>query len=299
MEEVNISGGTYYFVKGYRDDDKFRKSFNKLAEKIHGINFEEWYRKGYWNDRYIPYSILCGNDIISNVSVNVMDFNAFGKSKRFIQIGTVMTDSKYRDLGLSRFLMERVICEWKDRCSLIYLFANDTVLDFYPKFGFNKAEEYQYSKNIVNDNLNIQFEKLNMDDVDKRKFVCEKIKNSIEYSKLAMEQSVDLIMFYSIGYMKENVYYIKDYDIIVFAEFNVDTLIIMDIYGENNIRLDTIINALADENIKHVILGFAPSDEWLYDIESYHEENTTLFVMGTDSGLFKENKLKFSPLSHA
>ncbi|WP_294377071.1 hypothetical protein [uncultured Clostridium sp.] len=83
MEEVNISGGTYYFVKGYRDDDKFRKSFNKLAEKIHDINFEEWYRKGYWNDRYIPYSILCGNDIISNVSVNVMDFNAFGKSKRY------------------------------------------------------------------------------------------------------------------------------------------------------------------------------------------------------------------------
>ncbi len=30
-------------------------------------------------------------------------------------------------------------------------FANDSVLDFYPKFGFKEAKEYQYSKDVTID----------------------------------------------------------------------------------------------------------------------------------------------------
>lgn len=52
-----------------------------------------------------------------------------------------MTDVKYRDQGLLRIIMEKVIAEWKDKCELIYLFANDSVLDFYPKFGFDKVQQ--------------------------------------------------------------------------------------------------------------------------------------------------------------
>ena len=39
--------------------------------------------------------------------------------------------------------MEWILQNWSDRCDGIYLFANDTVLDFYPKFGFLPAEEAQ------------------------------------------------------------------------------------------------------------------------------------------------------------
>lgn len=60
-----------------------------------------------------------------------------------------MTDCEYRNKGISRKLMDKVLQDWKDKCDAIYLYANDSVLDFYPKFGFIKAKEYQYSKNIV------------------------------------------------------------------------------------------------------------------------------------------------------
>lgn len=299
MEQVVIKDKEYYFTKGYKDNDNFRKSFNKLAIKTFDINFEIWHKSGYWQDKYIPYSIVHEDNVVANVSVNIIDFEVLGEMKVFIQLGTIMTDSKYRNLGLSRFLIEKIIDEWKDRCDLIYLFANDTVLNFYPKFGFNKAEEYQYSKSIFYNKSDISFEKLNMDDKNQRDFVYDKIESSMSYSKLSLKNDMDLIMFYCIGYMKENIYYIKDYDVIVFAEFNKDILMIIDIYGTNYIDIDNIINALANVNAKRVVLGFTPKDEDSYDVNLYYEEGTTLFVLGEKINLFKENKLIFSPISHA
>lgn len=86
---------------------------------------------------------------MANVSVNIIDIEIQEQVKRYIQIGTVMTDCNYRNKGLSRKLMDKILQDWKDKCDAIYLYANDSVLDFYPKFGFIKAMEYQYSKNNI------------------------------------------------------------------------------------------------------------------------------------------------------
>lgn len=142
MEWVKIGKDYYVFAKGYKDDNKLRESFNELTQNTYGFDFEEWYKSGYWNDKYIPYSIIDKDRVVANVSVNTVYFNILGQEKLCIQIGTVMTDTEYRGRGLSRFLLERVIKEWKDKCEMIYLFANDSVLDFYPKFGFEKEQEY-------------------------------------------------------------------------------------------------------------------------------------------------------------
>ena len=93
---------------------------------------------------YIPYTLLCKDDAVANVSVNVLDFKTLEGFKHCIQIGTVMTKKNFRELGLSRFLMEQVLQEWDSKCDLIYLYANKSVLDLYPKFGFNPVKEYTY-----------------------------------------------------------------------------------------------------------------------------------------------------------
>lgn len=54
--------------------------------------FENWYQSGFWNDKYIPYSILADGKIISNVSVNIIDCSINGNERRFIQLGTIMTE---------------------------------------------------------------------------------------------------------------------------------------------------------------------------------------------------------------
>ena len=63
----------FEIISGYRKNDALRTSFNKLAEKTFGLSFEGWYRSGYWNDKYIPYSIVTDGNVIANVSVNLID----------------------------------------------------------------------------------------------------------------------------------------------------------------------------------------------------------------------------------
>ena len=132
----------------YRDNDDLRASFNELAVKVFGLNFEGWYQNGFWKDNYIPYSVVIDGKVVSNVSVNRCDVNYDGKTYRLIQLGTVMTDPDYRGKGYAREIMERIMSDYEDKVDGMYLFANDSVVDFYPKFGFKTGTEYQYSKDV-------------------------------------------------------------------------------------------------------------------------------------------------------
>lgn len=77
MESININSKEYKLIIGTGKDDKYRMSFNALTEKIFGFNFEQWYQDGYWKNQYIPYSLMDGDKVVSNVSVNIMDFEVF------------------------------------------------------------------------------------------------------------------------------------------------------------------------------------------------------------------------------
>lgn len=132
-------------VSHYRENEVLRKSFIQLAADIFGLDFTSWHGRGYWGDRYIPFSYTDGDQIVANVSVNELDLVINGKSHKSLQIGTVMTRPEYRNKGLSAGLMNHVLNEYEGKYDFMYLFANDSVLDFYPKFGFEQVEEHQYS----------------------------------------------------------------------------------------------------------------------------------------------------------
>lgn len=152
-------------IKGYQKNEKLRQSFNALAIETFNLSFEDWYQNGFWRENYIPYSIIVDERVIANVSVNTTDMIFAGNKKHLIQLGTVMTAKEYRNKGLIRQIMDKIEDDYKEKVDGIYLFANDTVLDFYPKFGFERSLEYQYSLQITN-SCNCQLEKIVMNNKD-------------------------------------------------------------------------------------------------------------------------------------
>ncbi|MGB7603957.1 MAG: GNAT family N-acetyltransferase [Lutisporaceae bacterium] len=299
MEKVSIKGREYTFIKDYKGNALFRKSYNLLTKKTYGFDFEQWYQNGYWGSGYIPYSLLDGESIVANVSASIIDYLVLGENKRYIQIGTVMTDTAYRNQGLARYLMEQVIEEWKDKCDMLYLFANDSVLNFYPQFGFTAVNEYQCSKTITNDNEIIVSEKLDMSLDYNRELLVEKINNSTSISKLTMLKNVGLVMFYCTSFMSDNVYYLREQDAIVIAELNGDTLYLQDAFSPSEVDLDNIIRTFANKEAKTVTLGFTPKNAESYHVNLLQEEDTTLFIMKGKDELFQNNKIMFPILSHA
>jgi predicted N-acetyltransferase YhbS len=299
MNEVAINGHKYVFIKDYKDNEIYRKGYNALAQKTYGFDFEAWYKSGYWGSTYKQYSLMDGENLVANVSVSIIDYLVLNERKRCIQLGAVMTDIDYRKQGLSKFLIEKVIEEWKDKCGMIYLFANDGVLNFYPKFGFTAAAEYQHSKEITYNNEVSAAEKLDMSLESNRELLVEKIKHSIPVSRLAMLRNVGLIMFYCTSFMSDNVYYLREQDMLVIAEISGDTLYLQDIISEAEVDLDTAISCLANRDIKRVILGFTPKAAEDYCEELLKEEDTTLFILKGKEVLFQANRLRFPALSHA
>lgn len=287
----------YEVIKNYRDNDELRKSFNELAEKTFGLNFEEWYQNGFWGDNYNPYSIVMDGRVVSNVSVNTTDMIYDGVVKHFIQFGTVMTDEAYRNQGLSRRIMEQIEEDYKGKVDGIYLFANDGVTDFYPKFGFAKSKEYLYSKEVSNTG-ECQFKKIIMDNAASLERLMESMKNTVFRGKLDMVNNNELIMFYITGFMQESVYYNEETDTFVIADMDGCELFIHNIFSRSLTETDKIVEMFGSD-IKRVTLGFAPENGDGFEVTELQEEDCTFFVKGTGMSIMEEDKLRIPSLSHA
>lgn len=287
----------YEVVKNYQDNQKLRHSFNKLAGETFGLNFEDWYQNGFWRENYIPYSVVYENEVVANVSVNITDMMWNGERKQFIQLGTVMTKESHRQQGLIRRLMAEIEKDFGQKADGMYLFANDNVLDFYPKFGFGKAVEYQYSKAVE-----IHTEKTMVQLSMKDKAAWSELENAINKSvpcgNFEMVDNSGLYMFYVTKFMQENVYYYKKMNAYVIAEQENDTLLIHNIFAEEKVDLDEIIEAFGKE-IKNVVLGFVPQEREGYLVNKIVEEDTTLFIKGDGFAAYEKERLMFPTLAHA
>jgi GNAT superfamily N-acetyltransferase len=298
MELIKLKNITYGFAKDFKHDQEIRASFNKLTETTFGFNFENWYLNSYWNDNYIPYSLLHNNKVISNVSVNKMEFIIENEKKVGIQIGTVMTDKEYRHRGLSKFIMEQVINEWKEQSDFIYLFANDSVHDFYPKFNFQIVDEYQYSKLLNIPNTSSSLKKLNIDDKYDKELLVRTINESNPISKLSMRNNTSLIMFYCLSFKKNSIYYLRELKTVIIADIEGETLYLNDVFSKERVKLNDVIQLMTDKTTKKVILGFTPLDEVDYQ-KSLLNQDDSLFVIKDKVNYFKNNKWMFPVLSHA
>lgn len=289
----------YKLVKQIKDNDRLRAGFNQLATKTFELSFEDWYQNGYWTDKYIPYVILDEKEVVANASVNRIELIWQGKPRSYIQIGTVMTNPEYRNQGLSRQILEEILLDWKDNCDGIYLFANDTVLDFYPKFGFEKETQYQYSMSASNlETSKAQGRKLDMVKENDRLILQTYYKKSNPFSKLSVVHNYELLMFYCSAFMKDFVYYFEEEEVVIIADQNEHTMTCFDIFCDENKKFEDIMATVIFKDTTNIVFEFTPRDLKNMTIVPICGEDT-LFVLGNRENIFTENKLMFPALSHA
>lgn len=267
------------FVKGYKDDTHLRESFNQLAEQTFGIQFESWYQHGYWTEKYQPYSFVDKGKVVANVSVNIINLVIHHEVKQAIQIGTVMTHPDYRNNGLSKMLMDRVLEDFKN-VDLFYLFANQSVLEFYPKFGFERVEEVQFS-------LETKYKSSNQSGI--RKLDGSKSEDLDFIYKLATDRAVisnifgtinseELLMFYCLMVFPKDIYYLENEQSLVIYQIEENVLHLYDVVCRNEVNMKEILSRITHDNIKEVVLYFhLDNQELLQKKQPYHSSNV-LFV---------------------
>lgn len=304
MEKVEMSEQPYELVIAYQENDEKRDAFNVLVNSVFSFSFESWYQNGYWSNKYIPYTLFSNNLAVSNVSVNIIDFKFNNSLLKTVQIGTVVTNKAFRNRSLCKYLMNLVINEWRSKCDLLYLFANTSSVNLYPKFGFNLIVEHECEiskmQNVIKKPSNDAIRCLDMTKVENKNILYEKAQRGNKYAALTMTNNPELIMFYCTSVFSNSVYYYKSQDLIIIAKQEDTTLFIYDIFGSSNLELDIIIDTIAKEfkNITNIRFGFTPYHAKGFTIKKRNVEDT-LFILDKHTNIFNQYHMMFPLLSHA
>ena len=235
------------FVKGraIRNQPQLKQSFFELAKATFGLQFEQWDSLGYWDDTYCPYAFEVDGKIIANVSISLGTMIVDGQAYKSVQIGTVMTDPAYQGQGLSRQLMEKALVD-VEKEDLIYLFANKSVLHFYPKFGFETRTQGTFT--IETKNLHLaptDVKKIDIFDEKARKLFYEAVVHRLPTSStMSMLQNENIVMFHALTQYKDAIYYVPAFQAFVIAIEHEDHFQLVDVISKHPIDLVALISAL-------------------------------------------------------
>lgn len=265
----------------FKHQVEYRASFNRLSRLVFGIDFEAWFQKGCWDDRYICHSIVNDKKIISNISVSKMDLVINGVTKKAIQIGTVMTHPEHRGKGLSKKLMKYVLETYENTCDLLFLFANSTVLDFYPKFGFETLPEFQFFIDVkVPSTKEVSLDRL----ISSREEDWNLIKHMIQYrrpvsQRFGVTNNQGLFNFYAMNVFPECIFFSKTDDAIIVFENEGEWLHLYDIVSEKQIDIEDLISRISTKQTRKIRFHFTPDQ--LIDkvhMKPFDQKEDVLFI---------------------
>ena len=273
----------FKLVENYRDDENLRNKFNRFTEIVFsGLNFERWYKSGYWTPNYIPHSLIRNNKIIANVSISKMEIILNRKRIRGIQFGTVGTIPEYRKKGLSKYLMEYVLNKYENYTDIFFLFANDTVLDFYPKFGLQRKMESIYILNSTIPKTEYSARKLNIKNKKDFALIKEMLDKRLLLTSIFAAMNYSFISMWHLIYgFSDDIYFLEDENIIFILNYKKNKLHIWDIICAKPFDLSPILpKVIPQENINSIVFYFPPDELGFKYDEIVPDQKTMLFVKG-------------------
>ena len=308
-------------IRDYMQDAAARAALGALTQAAFGFDFEAWAARGFCaRGAYVPYSFEEEGRILSNVSVNRMEFCLNGEKRRWLQLGTVATREDMRGRGLARRLVEIALADSMDGCDGVYLFANPEAAGFYEKCGFTRGIEYRSfprAEAYLNTDARLssmrergdscaearldtgaRFVPVNPGDERALAAYQRAVHETEPYAALWQENGFGLAMFYTMN--AENAYYCPALD----AHAVVEDGSLNAVFARSMPPLRAVLAALAaSENLETpTVIGFTPRPE---DADACVREpwdggdDYRLYGRGRALEEIAANRLCFPALSHA
>ena len=299
-------------IKLNPDDEALRLQFNQLFAQTFGFDFELWYQEGYWPKEYQPYLMMQNQQVIASVSVYEMTFSYHQASKKYAQIGGVVTHPDFQQRGYGRRLMRWVLAQYQDSWQQIFLYCHDGVVDFYLKFGFIESHEYAYRGNTKNFDRNmvtisddLSVDKLDIYNEEHFALLEQGANQGNPLAAFYMEKSMPLLMFYAMYFYSDSLYYIAKYKLIFIVSWAEDKMIIHEILGDNKdvdypmlTVLVATISRQCGKKTSEFQLGFTPIKKEEYEQTLLAVPNQHLMVLEPKENITMQEQVMFPVLSH-
>jgi GNAT superfamily N-acetyltransferase len=255
------------------NDPAYTAMLDGLITEVFGISFAPWLARKLWDDKYESYSFIENGNMLANVCIFKADMRVSGQPVRVHQFGAVATRKNERGKGLSRKLMNHVLDIYPNTPA--FLAANDSVLDFYPPFGFRRVQTYLPALDVAINNGENTAEKCNIDDAR----VQHALYGQRVYSRLldvTNMQSVEIFnMIMGEGYP---LFYLPACGAVVVAYQMGTTLHLKNVLSPQPLAFDELAKQLPFHGITRVEFGFNP--DWLGVNPQWAANNDPYFLRG-------------------
>ena len=277
-------------------DHQWHEAFIDYVPKVFPrASFRRWYGLGGWDEDYVAYSIADGADIVANASLQRMNIVLRGEWITGWQLGAVGVVPQWRGRGLQRRIMQSLLGSIDEK-DIVFLFANDTVLDFYPLFGFKRVIESVFAAEYDVKPASEPLRALSIDRAEDLALLARVAAAAAPTTReFGARNYGGVLLWYWANFYDGCFYYCEAEDAIIVAELDGATLRICDVLARTPFDLRSYLPRVARDAAQRVEFGFTP-DAWWPDarvIADYTE--SPLFVRGAHS--LPEAPFKFPMLA--
>jgi predicted N-acetyltransferase YhbS len=262
-------------------DRRWHQAFIDYVPKVFPrASFRRWYELGGWPEDYVAFALADGSDIVANASLQRMKIVLRGAWITGWQLGAVGVVPQWRGRGLQRQLMQRLLGSVPEK-DIVFLFANDTVLDFYPLFGFRRVVESVFAAEYRVESSSEPLRALSIDRVEDRALLAR-------VAAVAAPASVDfaardyggVLLWYWANFYDGCFYYCEAEDAIIVAEQEGAALRICEVLARAPFELRAYLPRVAKTSAQRVEFGFTPAAWWPDARAIADYSDSPLFVRG-------------------
>ena len=253
-------------------DPDYAALLNPLVREIFDFDFDFWFRRGFWTEKYESCSLAGEGRMIAHVGVARQKVRVGGKTFLALQLGAVACIPEERGNGHVRRLIDNILRRYSG--TPVFLYANDSVLEFYPKFGFRPVEEQLPVVKTVIDN-----------DIAPVRCAPEELRELAMKRRRPASDLFDVLdggeirCFHLFGEYADKLYRLTP-ELAVAAEQEGETLKLYELFTERPVHWPKVHKLLPFRGIRRVEFGFSP-DRFGVEFEwETPKKSANLFVRG-------------------
>jgi len=247
-----------------------------------GVSFRAWRERDGWDDRYTVFALSEGDRIVASASRQQMDVVLLGKRMRAWQLSAVGTLPDRQSRGLQTRIMQRLM-QHTPSYELMFLFGNESVLQFYPRFGFQQLSEWMFQAecSLAPDAGQPPLRTLDVARAEDRALLFRIAADAAPVSRhFAATNHGRIVLWYCSNFMPNVLRYVPEHDAIIAVEQSGDLLHVYDVLAPVAFDLKAVLPRVSSAPVSRIELGFSPERIWPAAKPSHPYTESPLFVRG-------------------
>lgn len=259
-------------------------------------DFRPWVAHGGWDADYDVWALTEDGRIVASVGRTRMSFVVDRKECAGWQLGAVATAPEQRGRGLARRLMDAVLADIDARgAAPVLLFANSSVLDFYPRFGFRRIAQQRQAATLDVAPHGAPAVTLDIGVAQDRARLALHCARARALDVAFGARAYYPTALWHLLHRPRKVLHLADVDAIAVVQREGDCLHLDDVFVPTALDLRALLPRLVDAPVRRVEFGFHPGVSWR-GATAVEPDPEPLFVRGMPE--LRGGDLHFPDLAH-